>query len=292
MKFSLSYYIVLFVLKLKGIKKNFSEDPINVMKVRRGDVIEPKGKFFREKIRQKFNVLESEITEVQDINQPNSLLIFIPGGAFISGPAEHHWEAAKTLAQKTKKKIWMVNYPKSPEKKIDTLSKNIDAIYQKALSNFKPSNIVLLGDSAGATLITGLVQRLSTAERPQKLILISPVMDSSMSNPEISALDELDPMLSQKGVLSAKKLCAGEVPLTSPLISPLYGDFSNFPPTLLFAGTRDIMFPDEMLAVKKLTSVNAPLKVVKGEGMPHIWPILPIMKESKQAMKVILDYLD
>ena len=42
-KQSLSCYALLLVLKLKGIKKNFSKDPINVEKIRRDDIYDPKG---------------------------------------------------------------------------------------------------------------------------------------------------------------------------------------------------------------------------------------------------------
>jgi len=47
MKQSISYYIIILILKLKGVKKDFSKEPIDYKKVRKGDVLSPKGRFYK-----------------------------------------------------------------------------------------------------------------------------------------------------------------------------------------------------------------------------------------------------
>ncbi len=47
MKQSLTYYITLFVIRFKGLKKTFSKDPIDFQKIRKEDVYYPKGSFFK-----------------------------------------------------------------------------------------------------------------------------------------------------------------------------------------------------------------------------------------------------
>src|SRR5690606_708100 len=103
-------------------------------------------------------------------------------------------------------------------------------VYKSALEKFDSNHISLIGDSAGGTLVLGLVQRLiiENLNVPNKIVVISPVMDASMSNPEIKNRDNLDPMLSRVGVLSAKKMCAGNLNLKDVMISPLFGNFNNF----------------------------------------------------------------
>ena len=294
MKQSLSYYLTLFVIKLKGIKSNFSKDPIDYKKIRKEDVHEPKGNFFKNHISNRIEVLDSIVTEIVVDKNSTKLLIFIHGGAFISGPAQHHWDALKTIAQATNFTSWLCNYPKAPENNITAISKNIDAIYIKALEKYTPSNIFLIGDSVGATLVTCLVQRLIEHKNklPKKIILVSPVMDASLSNQSIEKIEEKDPMLSKKGVLSAKKMCAGDKDLKDQLISPLYASFQGFPSTVLFIAQNDIMYPDEKLAVEKLNEANVDLELIEGKNMPHIWPFLPVMKESRIAMKKIIAALE
>ncbi len=285
--------MTLWVIKFKGIKKKFSQDPIDFIAIRKEDVFQPKGLFFKKHITQQFQIAKTLITEVSCKGNPKKLLLFIHGGAFISGPAQHHWDTIKTIAKKTDYTIWMCNYPKAPEHKIEEISKNIDAVYSKALEQFTSDNVILIGDSVGGTLAISLIQRLIVEKKPLplKTILISPVMDASMSNIEIDTLDIIDPMLSKTGILSAKKMCAGSISLQNEIISPLYGSFEEFPETILFLSENDIMYPDQKLAVEKFIQAGVHPKVILGENMPHIWPLLPVMKEAKIALHQLIKLL-
>lgn len=294
MKQSLTYHITLLIIKLKGLKKNFSKDPIDFKKIRKEDVHHPKGKFFKQNKIRNFKISDSLITEIGLNRNSENLLIFIHGGAFISGPAQHHWDTLKKIAQQTNYKVWMCDYPKSPENKIIKISENIDLIYKTALEGYQPNQISLIGDSVGGTLVTCLIQRLikKNIELPNKIILVSPVMDASMSNAEIEKIDNIDPMLSKKGVLSAKKMCAESNDLKSVMISPLHGCFEKFPHTILFLAENDITYPDQKLAVQKLIEAKINLELIEGKNMPHIWPFLPVMKEAKTSLNKIIRTLN
>lgn len=290
MKQSLSFYITIFIIRLKGLKKLFRQDPIDFKKLRESDVYVPKANFFKQNTKRTFQILKTQITEIKVAQSSDQLLIFIHGGAYVSGPAQHHWDSIHAISKQTKHPIWMCDYPKAPEHQITEISANIDAVYEKALEAFQATEIILIGDSVGATLIMALVQRLVKLNlpKPQKIILISPVVDATMSNPEIIEIDKIDPMLSQAGVLSAKKMCAGNIELKTPLISPLNGSFNDFPETIMFLAENDITFPDQQLAVKKLLESKVDIEVVVGENMPHIWPLLPVMTEAKNALQNII----
>jgi acetyl esterase/lipase len=294
MKQSLTYYITLLVLKLKGLKQDFSKDPIDFKKIRKEDVRYPKGKFFKQNKIRNFKVLDSLITEIGLNQNSDKLLIFVHGGAFISGPAQHHWDSTKKIARQTNYKIWMCDYPKSPENKIAKISENIDSIYNVALEHFHPNNISFIGDSVGGTLIACLTQRLiiKDIKVPKKIILVTPVMDASMSNPEIEKIDNIDPILSKIGVLSAKKMCAENNDLKNVMISPLFGNFNKFPHTILFLAENDICYPDQKLAVKKFINAKINIEVIEGKNMPHIWPFLPVMKEAKTSLNEIIRTLN
>ncbi|MBD0401805.1 alpha/beta hydrolase [Flammeovirga sp. EKP202] len=289
MKYSLSYYIIKIVLQLKGIKKDFSEDPINYLKIRKEDIHQPKGRFFKQKGVSTFKVLKSKITEVKIKDDSHQIVLFLHGGAFISGPAEHHWEVMKSIIKKTKAIVWMCDYPKAPEHKIDEISENIDEVYQEIANRYPSKKIVLIGDSAGGTLCMALTQRLIQNRKkvPSKVIVLSPVMDATMTNNEIEKVESKDPMLSKVGVRSAKKLCAGN-DLENPKISPLNGDFRGFPPTLFLVAENDVTYHDQILTVEKMITQGVDIDIINGEGMPHIWAFLPVMKEGKEALHRII----
>lgn len=293
-KHSITYYITLLVIKLKGVKKDFSKDPIDYKKIRKEDIHHPSGKFLKQNSESPFKILKTSITEVKSDNASNKLLLFVHGGAFISGPSKIHWDTLQFIAKQTNHVIWMCDYPKAPEHQITEISNNIDAVYTAALNKYDSNQISLIGDSVGGTLVTALIQRLirNKAQLPHKVILVSPVMDASLTNSEIDKVDKVDPMLSKQGVLSAKKMCAGDVDLKNEMISPLYGSFDNFPETVLFMAENDITYPDQKLAAIKLTEANVKVEVIDGKGMPHIWPYLPVMKEAKLALSEIVAQLN
>ncbi|CAM1349738.1 alpha/beta hydrolase fold domain-containing protein [Tenacibaculum insulae] len=290
---SITYYITLLVLKLKGIKKTFSAEPIDYKKIRKENMCHPKTSSFKGNEICSFKVKKTTITEIKSKQSTDKLVLFIHGGAFISGPAKHHWNTLREIAKHTNLTIWMCNYPKAPEHKITEISNNIDAVYQQALKKYKGKQITLIGDSVGGTLVTTLTQRLiqNNDELPNKILLISPVMDATMTNKMIAIVDAKDPMLSKKGVLSAKKMCAGNVDLKNEIISPLYGSFNQFPKTILFLAENDITYPDQQLAVQKMKKANIDIEVVFGDEMPHIWPLLPVMKEAKKALSELIKRL-
>lgn len=293
MKKSLTYYLLLLVLKLKGVKKGFSSAPLDYLKLRKEDVHKPKSKWFRPLELAQFHVLKTLVSEIKAQQPSEELLIFIHGGAYVSGPAQHHWEAIRTIAQQTNLTTWMCDYPKAPEHKITEISENIDAVYDLALEKYDAQKITLIGDSVGGSLIAALTQRLIRQEKPlpHKIILLSPVIDATISNPEIEEVDKIDPMLSKPGVLSAKKMCAANNDLEDVMISPTNGSFKNFPPTILFLAENDLTYPDQQLLVEKLTQADVKFEIILGKEMPHIWPILPVMYEAKLALKEIIKRL-
>ncbi len=275
-----------------GVKKIFSKNPIDYKKLRKSDQKLPPKNFFKKFIVEEEQIHETIIHKIKNKETKTSgLVIFIHGGAFISGPAEHHWKATEKIVQQTEKELWLLDYPKAPETKIQQICRNIDMVFDLALQNFKPEHITLIGDSVGGNLIMTLTQRLIERKKevPKKLILITPVFDSSLSNPEIDSIGEKDPMLHKRGLTSAKEMCADGLDLKDKIISPLYGNFKGFPQTDLYIGSYDIMYPDAKLGVEKMKKVAVDVKLKDGAKMPHIYPLLPVLPEAKKALQEIIE---
>jgi acetyl esterase/lipase len=289
---SFTFYLTLLVIKLLGIKSTFSKSPIEYLRLRRNDVYSPTSRFYKTNNISTFSILETKITQIENGNKTDKLIIYLHGGAFVSGPSQHHWDSIECISKKTNFNIWMCIYPKAPEYKIDQISINIDQIYQKALKNYKNENIILMGDSAGGTLAIALIQRLinDNLKLPSKLILISPVLDATFKNEKINEIDKKDKMLSKVGVLSAKSMCSKN--LNDKRISPINGEFKHFPRTYLYIAESDITFPDQLIFLSKLNIEKVDNQVIIGERMPHIWPLLPVMKEANIALHKIINNIN
>ena len=289
---SFTYYLTIFVIQLKGIKNIFSKSPIDYLKLRKIDVYFPTSKFYKTNKISTFQILKTAITQIENSEKSDKLLIYLHGGAFISGPAQHHWDSIEYISKKTNLDIWMCNYPKAPENQIEEISINMDQIYQTALSKYPSENIILMGDSAGGTLVIALTQRLilNKEKLPSKLILISPVLDATFKNEKILEIEKKDIMLSKKGVSSAISMCSEHS--NDPRISPINGEFNFFPKTYLYIAEHDITFPDQLIFSSKLNLENIDNEIYIGKEMPHIWPLLPVMKEAKTALHQIINNIN
>lgn len=294
MVYSFQYYLVKAFVLIKGIKRKFSNDPVDFIAMRNSDIHHPRGRFFNGKNVKRVSIANTQITQLQKEENQNRLIIFLHGGAFVSGPNKIHWDVVRKIYRLTNHTIWFCDYPKAPEYSIEAMSKNIDLVYERAIQNFDPSNILMLGDSVGGTLILALVQRLISNKMPLpiKLILISPVCDATFSNPNISPLEEKDIMLSLKGVKSAKRMAARNLHLADRIISPINGSFKYFPKTILYLAEHDITFPDQILLANKLAFADVDNRVVIGKGMPHIWVFLLIMSEANEALTDIINEIN
>jgi acetyl esterase/lipase len=66
----------------------------------------------------------------------------------------------------------------------------------------------------------------------------------------------------------AGAMYAGKFDLKHPYVSPIYGDFSDFPPSYLISGTRDLMLSDTVRVHRKLrrAGVEADLHIYEGQS--------------------------
>ena len=78
--------------------------------------------------------------------------------------------------------------------------------------------------------------------------------------------------------------------VTDPLLSPLFGDFKDFPPTLIQVGTHEILYSDaeRLCAAMQKAGVRCRLEVY--EDMWHVFQMFPL-KKSAYAMDCMAHFL-
>ena len=83
---------------------------------------------------------------------------------------------------------------------------------------------------------------------------------------------------------------APEKELTEPLISPLFGDFSGFPPTYIQVGDNEILLNDSVSLHKKMIKENVSVKMDVYKGMWHVFQMSPL-KTSYEAMEKCAEFI-
>jgi acetyl esterase/lipase len=88
-------------------------------------------------------------------------------------------------------------------------------------------------------------------------------------------------------------LYAGDKSLKNPLISPIYGEFDYFPPTILFTGTRDMFLSDVARTHRKLRAAGVEADLHVYEGMSHAgYLIEPNSPESTNLYEELRAFVD
>ena len=103
---------------------------------------------------------------------------------------------------------------------------------------------------------------------PACLILNSPEIDLTESGDSFETNQGVDYVLVNR-LTESIALYADGHDLEDPFLSPLFGEVSDFPPTYLQTGTRDLFLSNSVLIHRKLRDAGIDAELHVWEGMPH-----------------------
>jgi len=150
------------------------------------------------------------------------------------------------------------------------------------------ARVVLMGDSAGGGLALAAAQltRDRAATQPDGIVLISPWLDVTMSDPTQPALAPKDRILAVPGLAAAGVSWAGALGPAHPLASPLHGDLAGVAPLTVLCGTHDVLLPDSRRLAARAAAAGVEIDYQETRGLPHGYPLFPI-PEAAAARDVI-----
>src|SRR5258707_6454326 len=91
----------------------------------------------------------------------------------------------------------------------------------------------------------------------------------------------------------AAKLYAGGTDLKDPQLSPIYGDLSGFPPTVLTSGTRDLLLSNTVRVHRKLRQAGVVSDLHVFEGQSHAqYAGDPDAPETKEHFGELMAFFD
>ena len=99
------------------------------------------------------------------------------------------------------------------------------------------------------------------APLPRALLLFSPWTDMTASGKSYTERADLDPMLTMDYIRAVRQAYARDADLSSPLLSPLFGDFAGFPPTLIQVGTNELLYSDSVRLRDRLRAHQVPCRL-------------------------------
>ncbi|HUC05267.1 MAG TPA: alpha/beta hydrolase, partial [Acidimicrobiales bacterium] len=217
-------------------------------------------------------------------------VMYLHGGSytFEISPV-HYWFLAK-LVRESQATVTVVIYPLAPESTAEHTVERVAALAHDLLDLH--STLVIAGDSAGGGLALAVTQQLVAAGATgvERLVLIAPWLDVTMSNPALDPVEDKDLMLSRAELIDAGRMYAGPLDPADPRVSPLNGEMKGLPPITLFAGTHDMLVADARALTHRARLVGVEVDYHEQHGMPHVYPLLP-SKEGRAARAVLAQTL-
>ena len=198
------------------------------------------------------------------------LYLFIHGGAFMFGGGAYAKMQAALMADRLGVATISVDYRMPPDHPFPAAPQDCFAVYKALVEAHDPARIVIGGSSAGGNLAaaTALIIRDRGLPQPAALVLLTPEVDLTEAGDSFRTNVLLD--VSLKGPLpDCNALYAAGHDLTDPYISPLFGELSDLPPTLVQTGTRDVLLSNSVLIHRKLRKAGVEAELHVWEAMPH-----------------------
>lgn len=222
----------------------------------------------------------------------DKVILYVHGGSFIEHANKFQVDFAKSIAKKTNATLIIPIYELLPKGNCEKMVELLDIVYKKILMS-NPIQINFLGDSAGGGTILSydMILRDRKLRNADNIIMLSPWIDLSMTNPSIIEDEKKDSMNGLAGTKLAGKLWADNLDVFDPKVSPIYGNLNNLGKITLIFGGKEIL-TSECIRFHNLLNDNKiehNFIMYKNEG--HDFAAFPT-KEGKNAIKEIIDIIN
>ncbi|MCG8441969.1 MAG: alpha/beta hydrolase [Caulobacterales bacterium] len=208
-----------------------------------------------------------------DPRHRDHVFFYLHGGAYAYFGGELSLGEAPVIAAHAKIPVIALDYRMPPDHPFPAAVEDAVAAYEALLKERPAGDIAIGGQSAGGGLSFAALQRIidTGLEPPAAHYAATPWVDLTKTGDTQHLNEGVDRVLvTYDGNLgAAARLYAGEHALTHPLVSPIYGDFTGFPPTYLVTGTRDLFLSDTARAHRKLRAAGAEADLNVYEGLAH-----------------------
>lgn len=218
--------------------------------------------------------------------------LYVHGGAWVKEISPFHWRLIAELSASTGTEFTVPIYPLVPRGTASTVVPILADLAEALIEDVGDSQVILLGDSAGGALILSAAMLLRDRQipAPRDIVLISPVVDLTFTDPLIYEIEPSDPWLNVPGPAAIVQRWRGDLSIHDPLVSPVNAPLAGLGRITLFSGTRDITHADALTLARMAEAEHHPFDLHQHADMIHVYPLLPI-REGAHARKLIKNVL-
>jgi len=222
---------------------------------------------------------------------PYPVIVYFHGGGYVVMSPETHEKLTKQLCVGVGAVVVSVDYRLAPENRYPAPLDDCLAAFRWVRANARElggdaARIGAGGDSAGGNAAAAVCLRLIAASEapPTALLLLCPWTDMALDTDSMRRFGPDDGVLDTDIMTWFRDCYVRPASWNDPFASPLRGDLSKFPPTLVVVGGIDPLFDDGVNLVRKLEKAGRPVVLQSHAGMPHDFMLFPGIDEGARAI--------
>jgi len=222
----------------------------------------------------------------------DATILFLHGGAFVTGPPATHRELAARVSASAGVRVLSLAYRLAPEHPFPAAIEDSLSAYQWLLDQgHTPSNLVLGGESSGGGLALQVLLSMKQKENPlpKAAFFLSPVTDwVDFDGESFSTRATLDPLLSQSQCEFTASLYVGETPRETPLLRPTEMDLTGIPPMWIQVGDHEVLLSDAERLARRASDAGVEVDFKVWPGLWHVFQgaarFVPEAKDSIEEL--------
>lgn len=226
---------------------------------------------------------------------PVRVVLYLHGGGYVTGFIDSSLMLCVPMARELGLRLVLPEYRLAPEHPFPAAIDDALKAYRRLLSEgYAPGEIALAGDSAGGGLCLAVLQAIrdSGGPVPAAALCLSPWADLTHSGRSHVENAATDPLLHLEMLKQWASYYAGGASLADPLVSPVFADFSGFPPLLLQVDSGELLLDDSLAIAERARAAGVDARLIRREGLWHVWPALgDLIPESRQAFGAMKAFL-
>jgi len=209
---------------------------------------------------------------------PDKAILQLHGGAYSRSLEDNgitYRRSAVQYARLSGAGVLTVDYRVAPEHPYPAAQEDAVMAYEWLLEQgYVPEHIIIVGDSAGGGLALATVLYLRDNNMPMPAALIT-----------MSAWTNLNYKYRTPAYV-------GNNSSDNPYISPIYGEYNDFPPMLMQVGGDEMLLNDTIKVAEKAKEAGVLVQQTTYPGMFHVFQMLfPELSEANEAWKEVEGFI-
>lgn len=201
-------------------------------------------------------------------------LVYFHGGGFRLGSPEISAGFLSQVAVAARLDVVLPYYSLAPEAPFPAALLEGSTVLRAVAAEAEADGRTLLlgGDSAGGNLATVLA--LTHAGVVRRLLLLSPWLDLRVEAGSFAYNRATDPVFGREAAAAAAALYLQGHAADDPRVSPVLAALTALPPTLILAGSGEVLLDDVLLFTQRAAAAGRSLSLHLLVGMTHVEPVI------------------